>query len=77
MEMNLDVPSIPTETQPEQSSVVQSGGEQTRGEDETVPDQDDTPLNMCAGLTVNGVSFHHETTFPVDNLLAVAVHRSL
>ena len=78
VEMNLDVPFPPPETQPEQASVVQSSSEQTRlGEDETVPDQDDRALNMTAGLTVNGVSFHHETIFPVDNLLAVAVRGSL
>ena len=59
MEMNLDVPSVPAEAQPEQTSVAQSGGEQTTsGEDETAPDQDDSALNMTAGLIVNGVSFH-------------------
>jgi hypothetical protein len=78
VEMNLDIPFPPPETQPEQTSVVQSGSEQMRsGEDETVPDQDDRALNMAAGLIVNGVSFHHETLFPVDNLLAVAVRGSL
>ena len=59
MEMNLNVPSVPAEAQPEQTSVAQSGGEQTTsGEDETAPDQDDSALNMTAGLIVNGVSFH-------------------
>lgn len=78
VEMNLDIPFPPPETQPEQTSLVQSGSEQTRSsEDETVPDQDDRVLNMTAGLVVNGVSFHHETIFPVDNLLAVAVRGSL
>ena len=78
MEMNLGVPSIPAETQSEQAYVAQSGGEQTRsGRDETVPDQDDRALNMTAGLIVNGVSFHHEAIFLVDNFLAVAVRSSL
>jgi len=78
MEMNLDTPSIPAETQPGQTSVAESAGEQTRsGEDETAPDQDDTTLNMRAGLVVNGVSFNHKTTFPVDKLLAVAVRGAL
>jgi hypothetical protein len=32
---------------------------------------------MRVGLIVNGVSFHHKTTFPVDKFLAVAVRGSL
>jgi len=60
----LDVPSVSAEAQPEQASVAQSrGGQTTSGEDETVPDQDDSALNMTAGLVVNGVSFS-----PRDNI---------
>lgn len=78
MQTNLDIPSISAETQPEQAFVAESAGVQTRsGEDDTAPDQDDPALNMRAGLIVNGVSFNHKTTFPVGQLLAVAVRGSL
>ena len=55
---DLDVPSTPADIKPEPSTVAQAGDEQQRlGEDMTETDQDDSVLNMRAGLIVNGVSY--------------------
>ena len=75
IELDTDVTVMPDDMQPEQVTVVQSGGEQAGwGEGDATgeivnadPSQDDPVLSMRAGLKVNNVSVFDETISLVDD----------